>query len=342
MLDPGVAHTGITRLAPSPTGALHLGNARTFLINWAMARQQGWSILLRIEDLDGPRVKAGAEQQAIETLAWLSIDWDIGPIRQSDSLAPYEAAMETLTSRSLAYPCALTRKEIEAAASAPHAPEPQPAGISHEEAQIGRESVFPASLRPVVTPRPFNHGCDERGEPTNWRLVCPDEAIVFTDALAGEVTDRPADSIGDFVLWTKRNEPSYQLAVTVDDDRQGVTQVVRGDDLLASAARQILLRRLLGLPERITYTHLPLVVGEDGRRLAKRHGDTRLTTYREQGVVAERIIGLIAAWSGVLPRQAPRPMDSREFASALRLDTIPREPVTFTQDDHAWLIDAAS
>lgn len=349
--------TQVTRLAPSPTGALHLGNARTFLVNWALARQNGWSILLRIEDLDGPRVKPGAERDAIETLRWLGIDWDDGPVRQSDDLTPYEDAMDRLTRAGLAYPCALTRREIEAAASAPHAPGPAPGATGagpHDaarhapdasdaagQAAWGRESVFPPSLRPQVTPRPFDGGRDDAGEPTNWRLVCPDHEIRFVDAVAGPVSDTPARTIGDFVLWTKRREPSYQLAVVVDDDRHGVTQVVRGDDLLQSAARQILLRQLLGLPERITYAHLPLVVGPDGRRLAKRHGDTRVDAYRALGVPAERIIGLIASWSGVLPPGRPRAMSAAEFADAARLGTIPRHPITFTEDDHAWLIDAA-
>lgn len=337
----------ITRLAPSPTGALHLGNARTFLVNWALARRGGWSIVMRIEDLDGPRVKPGAEAEALDTLAWLGIDWDAGPIRQSDDLSAYERAMDRLAHAALAYPCALSRKEIEEAASAPHGPEPLPAEPVGEavgdlvgEPSSPRESVYPAALRPALVPRGFDGGLDAHGEPTNWRFACPPDRVRFIDAFAGDYADTPAESIGDFVLWTKRREPSYQLAVTVDDDRHGITQVVRGDDLLTSAARQILLRRALGLAERITYTHLPLVIGPDGRRLAKRHGDTRVRTYREHGVPAERIVGLLAAWCGIVPRDRPVAMSADEFAAAIGVDRIPRSPITFTTDDHAWLMNA--
>lgn len=340
MPQPAESTRHITRLAPSPTGALHLGNARTFLINWALARQSGWAIVMRIEDLDGPRVKPGAEEEALDTLAWLGIDWDGEPMRQSDDLSRYEAAMGRLAEAGLAYPCALSRKEIEEAASAPHAPE-RIAEVGGDDPAARRESVYPEALRPPIVPRSFDRGLDEHGEPTNWRFVCPPGEIRFVDAFAGEFADTPGNSIGDFVLWSKRREPSYQLAVTVDDDFQGVTQVVRGDDLLESAARQILIRRALGPPERITYTHLPLVLGPDGRRLAKRHGDTRVRTYRGRGVPPERIIGLIARWCGIASGQRAEAMSAAEFAEALRLDRIPRSPITFTTEDDAWLMHSA-
>jgi len=203
-----IPQTPTTRLAPSPTGALHLGNARTFLINWAMARQQGWRIVLRIEDLDGPRIKPGAIESSIDTLRWLGIDWDEGPIIQSHDLEPYRAAMRTLASHAVAYPSELSRTEIESAASAPQE------GV--------HESVFLASLRPPLHPRGFDN------PDTNWRFVVPDSAITFRDGFAGPQSHHPARSIGDFIIWTKRAQPSYQLAVVVDDHRQGITHIVRG------------------------------------------------------------------------------------------------------------------
>lgn len=309
-----------TRLAPSPTGALHLGNARTFLVTWALARRRGWGVVLRIEDLDGPRVKPGAIEGTIDILRWLGMDWDQGPIVQSRDLEPYRAALESLASRGLAYPSALTRTEIEAAASAPQE------GV--------HEVAFPTSLRPPIGPRPFDD------ETTNWRLVVPAGPVAFADAFAGPQSHEPARTIGDFVIWTKRGQPSYQLAVVVDDHRQGITQVVRGDDLLESAARQLLLYRSLGLWPEPRYAHLPLIRGQDGKRLAKRHGDTRLEAYRARGVRAERVIGLLAAWSGVLPRSGPRELTAREFMDALDLSTIPPEPIVFTPEDDAWLISA--
>jgi len=306
-----------TRLAPSPTGALHLGNARTFLVNWALARQRGWRIVLRIEDLDGPRIKPGAIESTIDTLRWLGIDWDVGPIVQSRDLEPYRAAMRVLAGRALAYPSELTRGEIDAAASAPQE------GV--------HETVYPVSLRPALVERAFDR------EGTSWRFVVRDEPVEFEDRFAGPQRQRPARTIGDFVVWTKRGQPSYQLAVVVDDHRQGVTQVVRGDDLLDSAGRQLLLYRALGLSPEPAYTHLPLVRGPDGKRLAKRHGDTRLERYRIGGAPADRVIGLLASWCGVHPRSGPRPTTPAEFLARLDLSTIPHESIVFTPEDDAWL-----
>lgn len=315
------AHAGErTRLAPSPTGALHLGNARTFLVNWAIARRNGWSILLRIEDLDGPRVKPGAIESCIETLRWLGIEWDEGPLIQSRDLDRHVAAMRSLASRGLAYPCELTRSQIEEAASAPHAG--------------GSEVCFPAALRPEDRgPREFL----DTG--ANWRFATPDVAVEFVDGFAGPQRLVPAATIGDFVVWTRRGQPAYQMAVVVDDHHQRVTRVVRGDDLLDSAARQLLLYRALGYTPEPAYTHLPLVVGSDGRRLAKRHGDTRLDTYRAAGVPAERVIGLLALWCGVIPERAG--LSGAEFCSALDPSTIPPHPVVFTEEDDQWLRDGS-
>jgi glutamyl-tRNA synthetase len=327
-----------TRLAPSPTGALHLGNARTFLINWAMARRLGWRIVLRIEDLDTPRVKPGAIDGIADTLRWLGIDWDApvvgppdSPLIQSRDLEPYRDAMRALAERGLAYPCELTRAQIEAAASAPQ--------------EGSHETPFPKHLRPAVAGAPIDFDkaqADARnrdGGVANWRFFCPTGDVAFTDRFAKAQSFDPSEIIGDFVLWTKRDLPSYQLAVVVDDDRQGVTQIVRGEDLLDSAARQLLLYRALGLGPEPDYWHLPLVLGSDGRRLAKRHGDTRIDHYREKGVPAEAVIGLIAHWSipGV-PRAA---LSAAEFKNRFDPATMRRTSVVFTSEDDAWLLSQA-
>lgn len=319
-MNPDNQATRLTRLAPSPTGALHLGNLRTFLITWAIARQRGWRIVMRIEDLDGPRIKPEAERDALDILQWIGIDWDGEPARQSDDLSPYTAAMQQLAQRRLAYPCELTRTEIAVAASAPHAPD---AGGEHE-------TPFPAHLRPPLEPRTF------RDTDTNWRFVVPDEPVAFTDEFAGPQSFNPAQSIGDFVIWTKRAQPSYQLAVVVDDARQGVTDVIRGDDLLDSAARQLLLYRALGLTPPAHWMHLPLVVGPDGKRLAKRHGDTRIAHYRERGASAERVIGLLAYWCGIV--DAPTPMAATQFRERLDLRTMPRSRIVMRKEDDTWLV----
>lgn len=309
-----------TRLAPSPTGALHLGNARTFLVNWALARQSGWRIVLRIEDLDTPRVKSGVIEQTIDTLHWLGMDWDDEAPLQSSDLAPYRDAMDSLARAGRVFPCALTRTQIAEAAGAPH--------------EDSGEVRFDASLRPASIPSSFDD------EQTSWRLVVPEGAVEFDDAFLGAQSISPATTVGDFVVWTQRGQPSYQLAVTIDDHRQGITHVVRGSDLVDSAARQTLIRRALGIERDPVYCHLPLVRGEDGRRLAKRHGDTRIDHYRERGVPAERVIALIARWCGVPgPHES---MSAGEFASRLSLGTMSREDVTFTPEDDRWLLDAAS
>ncbi len=322
--------TPITRLAPSPTGALHLGNARTFLITWAMARRQGWRIVLRIEDMDTPRVKSNAAAALIDTLAWLGMDWDAptlgppdNPLVQSTDLEPYRAAMRVLAAKGLAYPCDLTRTQIEAAASAPQ--------------EGAHETPFPATLRPPTAGKP--HDFDSSPPDTNWRLICPPGDIAFTDGFAGPQSFDPSRIVGDFVLWTKRNQPSYQLAVVVDDDRQGVDRIIRGDDLLDSTARQILLRRALGITREPAHWHLPLVIGTDGKRLAKRHGDTRLETYRDAGVPAEAVVGLIGAWS--IPGVGRDPMNARESIDRFDPATMPRNAVTFSSEDHAWLLSQA-
>ncbi len=307
-----------TRLAPSPTGALHLGNARTFLINWAMARQRGWRVVLRIEDLDSPRTKPGANAQAIDILQWLGMDWDDGPYGQLADLAPYRRALTTLAERGLIYPCTCTRSEIARAQSAPH--------------EDDHELRYPGTHRPDE-PSAIEYRADTDQA---WRVIVPDCETIVRDELHGPLCINVQQQVGDFVVATKQGLPAYQLAVVVDDARQGVDAVVRGDDLLRSTARQALLYDMLDLEPRPAYWHVPLVLGEDGRRLAKRHGDTRLVEYRRRGVRPDAIIGLIAAWSGCGER---RPMTAAAFVREFSIDHLPRGAVTFTNDDHDWLVE---
>lgn len=308
----------MTRLAPSPTGALHLGNAFSFVINWAIARKHNWHIVLRIEDLDTPRVKAGVIEQTIRTLEWLGLDWDSGPSTQADDLDRYAHAMDQLAQRNLVYPCELTRSQIEQAASAPHENEPDQ-----------HETYFDPSLRPRVIPSKFN----DSG--TNWRMLVNPVSITFVDSHMGPRSIDLDQTSGDFVVWTKRRAPSYQLAVVVDDAHAGVNQIIRGNDLLDSAARQLTLYRALSIESEPTYTHLPLIRGSDGRRLAKRHGDTRVDSYTQLGTSSEQIIGLLAFWSGITQQRTP--MSIQEFKDRISLDTLTTDDIVFTQEDDAWL-----
>lgn len=311
----------VTRLAPSPTGALHLGNARTFLANWLVARQQRWKIVLRIEDLDGPRIKRGADTQAIDDLRWLGIDWDEGPVYQSNRTNLYQDAVATLVTRGLAYPCICTRKEASLAASAPHAED--------------GASVYPGTCRgrfaSIEQARQANDG-----KMPAIRFAVPDEPLEFSDGFRGPVRfENLARQLGDFVIAKADMTPAYQLSVVVDDAGMGVTQIIRGDDLIDSTPRQILLYRALSLKSRIPrYAHLPLVVGPDGRRLAKRHGDTRLSFYRDAGVPAERVLALLARWYGI---DAGDSATIDQMLQDFDLARIPRDPIIMSPADDAWL-----
>lgn len=314
-----------TRLAPSPTGALHLGNARTFLINWAIARQRGWAIVLRIEDLDGPRVKPSAAREAIDLLGWLGLDWDEGPTYQKSDLPPYVAALEQLGQAGEIYACRCSRKQIEAASlSAPH--------------RDDHELRYPGTCRPTciqcVDYRRAAPSDDHRATAAAWRLRVDDVVTEFNDLVAGPQRDNVQQRVGDFLVATKAGLPSYQLAVVIDDARQRIDQVIRGDDLLPSTHRQLHLYRKLGIANVPAFTHLPLVVGPDGRRLAKRHGDTRVDAYRRAGVSAERVLGLLAGWSGVANCGE---LTAQEFANKFELAQLSREPTVFTAADDARL-----
>jgi len=311
----------VTRLAPSPTGALHLGNARTFLVNWLLARQNGWRIILRIEDLDGPRVKTGADRLAIEDLQWLGLDWDEGPIYQSPRQSLYDAAAMRLLEAGAAYPCTCSRKEVESAASAPHAED--------------GAAIYPGTCRERF--RTLQEAAARTGRPAALRFAAAQSTTLsFDDGFAGRQTCHPASDLGDFVIRKADGTAAYQLAVVVDDAEAGVTDVVRGDDLLDSTPRQILLYRALGLELRIPkYYHLPLVVGPDGRRLAKRHGDTRLLMYREAGVPAARILSLLARWCGIAVSQPVS--HAADLLPHFDFARLPRQRITFTAGDDAGL-----
>ena len=318
-----------TRLAPSPTGALHLGNARTFLVNWLLARQSEWRIVLRVEDLDGPRVKAGADRQAIEDLQWMGVGWDEGPVYQSGRMSFYNDAIETLLRNGNAYPCVCSRREVELAASAPHADD--------------GSTIYPGTCRGRF--RSVEDARASGGREPAIRFNVPPGVVQFHDEVRGYQSVDVARDLGDFVIAkaagaTGGRTPAYQLAVVVDDAEAHVTDVVRGDDLLDSAPRQILLYRALGLADRVPrYYHLPLVVGPDGRRLAKRHGDTRLSFYRSRGATAGRVLALLARWCGIKLKTSSTTREAilHEMLEGFSLGSLPAEPITFGPADDAWL-----
>lgn len=293
---------------------MHLGNAFAFLINWAIARKRNWRIILRIEDLDVSRVHEGMIEDCIDTLKWLGLDWDGESIIQSDHPDRFHNAMRALAGARRVYPCDLSHKQIQQALSAPHlGDDPQ--------------DQFDA-IRPDPIPGAFD------SPDTSWRFIPDPTPIEFVDSCMGPQRFDVSSLGGDFIVWTKRNAPSYQLAVVVDDHASGVTQIVRGRDLIDSAARQLMLYRSLGYTPEPTYTHLPLVLSQDGRRLAKRDQDTHITHYARMGG-PERVIGLIAYWCNLIPK--PAPMSISGFLDAFDPDTLPKNDIVFREEDARWL-----
>ncbi len=285
--SPNTAPRG--RYAPSPTGSLHLGNASTALLAWLSIRARAGSFVIRMEDLDRQRVRAGAADRILEDLEWLGLDWDEGPDRggphapyeQSRRLPSYEAAFEALRESGRAYPCFCSRRDIAEAASAPQAP--------------GEEARYPGTCR-ALDPEDARRRISE-GKQHAWRF-CVDEgeAPTFVDLVRG--LRAAHDVAGDFVIRRADGVPAYQLAVVVDDAAMGITEVVRGDDLLASTPRQLLLYRALDL-EPPAFGHVPLLLGADGIRLSKRHPRSSIRDLRDAGCTAETIVGRLAHLLGL-------------------------------------------
>ena len=325
----------VGRLAPSPTGALHLGNVRTFMIAWLRARSQGGKVIFRMEDLDHPKDKPGAAAQAVEDLRWLGFDWDEEYV-QSERKDFYCKALEVLKEghetedgrrESWVYPCVCSRKDVESAQSAPHAGEQ----LYYPGTCRGRFKDWGEALASKLAST-RQSATSYQLPATNlpcWRFRVPENTVIsFDDAFAGPYEQDVSRTLGDFPLARDEFGAGYTLACTVDDLLMGITEVVRGDDLLPATPAQILLARALSkavdgcrLP---SYCHVPLVVGRDGKRLAKRHGDTRIAMYREQGKAPGEILGFLAASCGWAEKEER--VTLRDLLPRFDLGTIPRTP----------------
>ena len=288
------------RFAPSPSGRIHLGNILCCLLAWLSARQKGGRVILRIEDLDTARCPRRYGEQMCRDIQWLGLDWDEGPViggpsgpyEQSRRTALYQAALERLEAQGLVYPCFCTRAELHAA-SAPH----------REDGQV----VYPGTCRGLTAEQAAERA-RRTGRAPALRLWVPEEEITFIDGHMGEYGEwLPADC-GDFLLRRSDGIFAYQLAVVVDDAAMGVTEVVRGADLLASTPRQLLLYRLLGL-EAPAFYHFPLLLGSDGQRLSKRNADAGLDALGERYTASE-ILGKLAYLAGFNPSAEPRSGES--------------------------------
>ncbi len=302
------------RFAPSPSGPPHLGNLRTALLAWCFARSRQGRFLLRIEDLDPQRSRPQHEAAIIADLERLGIDWDGEPSRQSEQLERHRAAFETLRVAGGLYRCWCTRAEIREALEAPH-------GERRDDAYPGTCRELSARARALR---------EHSGAPSAWRLDARAQRVGFRDALAGE---RSA-VVDDFVVWRDgppapdaRGLPAYNLAVVVDDAAEGIGHVVRGDDLLDTTPRQILLAQLLGLAVP-RYAHVPLVLGPDGQRLAKRHGAVTLTERLQLGESVETVVGWMAASAGLAPPGSS--LSAAEVLAAFDPASLLREPAILT------------
>ncbi len=295
---------GAGRYAPSPSGRLHLGNLRTALVAWLFARSTGRRFVMRIEDVDRGR-DAGAAGEQLAELTALGLDWDGRPVYQTTRREEHEAAIARLDAQGLVYECTCSRREIQEAPSAPHAPPGAYPGTCRDRSDEDR-----ASARAAILPR----------RPA-LRLRAPAglHELAFDDQLLGRVSG----GIDDFVLRRGDGAITYNLAVVVDDADMGVDQVVRGDDLAPSTPRQMLLQRLLRLPEP-EYAHVPLVLGPDGARLAKRDGAVTLEDLAAQGVEAEAVLCRLAESLGLAARGER--VTARMLLERFEPDELPREP----------------
>jgi len=297
------------RYAPSPTGDLHLGNLRTALVAWLQARQVGARFVMRMEDLDQPRVREGSAEKILDDLRWLGLDWDegpelggtTGPYNQSERVQLYQAALLRLQAQSLVYPCYCSRKDIAEAASAPHGP----SGI-----------IYPGTCRHLDASEREARQQERPDRPPAWRFVVSERQIAFDDHICGPQRQHMSDEVGDFVLRRADDIFAYQLAVVLDDALMGITDVVRGDDLLDSTARQIALFEAFGQPPP-RFWHVPLMRNTAGERLSKRDGSDALDTLRDKGLDAAAVIGHLAHSLGWVPE------DSRLSASELLQEISP-------------------
>lgn len=317
------------RFAPSPTGKLHIGGARTAIYNWAFARATGGTFVLRIEDTDPERSTEENTQIILRAMRWLGLDWDegpevggdFGPYKQTERFDTYKAALEQLKERGAVYPCFCTKETLDAKREAAEKTE---GGYSGYDRTCRSLSAEEAQAR------------IDAGEPHVWRLKVPENhgPIDFDDAVYGHMSF-PADVMDDMILVRTDGTPTYNFAVVCDDANMHITHVIRGDDHLSNTPRQILIYEALGL-EAPTFAHLSMILGSDGKKLSKRHGATSVEEYRDQGYLPDAFVNYLAllGWSldgetTIVPRDV--------LASKFSLDHVSKNPATFDPKKLDWI-----
>lgn len=301
----------VGRFAPSPSADLHLGNLRTALVAWLFARSAGSAFLLRLEDLDPASRRPAVAEAQLRDLSRLGLDWDGEVLRQSDHLDLAHDAIATLTSAGLTYPCYCSRREISEATTAAHGPVP--------------DGAYPGTCRTLTAARRAER--EASGRPAALRLAAGAPTVTAEDRLRGPVTAE----VDDLVLRRNDGTPAYNLAVVVHDAAQGVEEVVRGDDLLASTPRQVHLAHLLGLAVP-AYAHVPLVLAPDGRRLAKRDGAVTLSDRLALGESIPDVLSRLAASLGLVGAPGDGPVavaHADELVAVFDPARLPVEPWTF-------------
>lgn len=296
----------VGRIAPSPSGLMHLGNAFSALLAWAFARSENGEFVVRLENLDERCQNPAYVKGVLDDLRWLGIEWDGEPFVQTERVAAYEVALGHIADKAELYPCFCSRADLHAA-SAPHASDGTPlyAGTCYRMDASERATL--------ATERRFA-----------LRLHVPDETISFVDAIQGPYAQQLASECGDFVLRRSDGVFAYQLVCVVDDIASGITQVVRGRDLLPSTPRQILLYELLDAPIP-KFAHHPLLLANDGRRLSKRDGDSTIAGMREHGITPQAIIGYLAHLAGQV--EAGECMNASELLDIFDATRIPKDDV---------------
>lgn len=315
-----------TRIAPAPSGSIHVGNARTALYNWLLARGNGGKFVLRVEDTDKKRATQEAYEAVIEDLRWLGLDWDEGPevggpsepYRQSERMEHYAAAERTLVERGVAYACYCTSEEIDARKKAAGRKTPGYDRFCRSLTDEDRARFEAEGRRPAL------------------RFAVPDDQLIgFEDAVRGTIST-PAEQIPDFVVMRSDGSPTYLLAAAVDDLEMNITHVVRGEDLIPATPRQLLIREALGFTEPPVFAHLPLLVNPDGKPLSKRWGDVAVAAYRDQGFLREAMVNYLAllGWSYDAFTNI---FSLDDLIQTFSLDRVGKNPATFDIGKLEWL-----
>ena len=317
------------RFAPSPTGRLHIGGARTAIYNWAFARANGGTFVLRIDDTDPERSTKENTEQILRSMRWLGLDWDEGPevggehgpYFQTQRADRYRAALQRLIDSGDAYPCFCTPEELEASRKAA-----QDRGDSFQGYQRTCRDIDPAEAKARI----------EAGEPHVWRLRVPDDrgTIVVDDAVHGPCRFE-AKELDDMVLMRSDGTPTYNFATVVDDGEMGITHIIRGDDHLSNTPRQILVFEALGYPVP-TFAHLSMILGPDGKKLSKRHGATSVEEYRDRGFLPEATVNYLALLGWSLDGETTI-VPPAEVAAHFSLDRISKNPSVFDEEKLVWM-----